>query len=85
MGGGQRKYPYFVGLRFGLEESLSESMCEEIVVSEECCKSIVEGKVGNIKALVATFPSLFINTKMFPFTILNLCQYQLNVVRFLDH
>ena len=72
-------------MRSGVEVSLSEPMFEELVVSEECCKSIVEGKVGNIKALVATFPSLFINTKVFPFPILDLCQYQLNIVRFLDH
>ena len=83
MRGGQRKHPYVVGLRSGLEASLSESMCEEIVVSEECCKSIVEYKSGNIKALVVFFPSLFITTKVFPFPILNLCQFQLNVVRFL--
>ena len=74
------------GRRSGLEASLSESMCEDIVVSEECCKSIVEDKVGNIKALVVYFPSLFINNiKVFPFPILNLCQYQLNIVRLLDH
>ena len=84
MRGGQRKHPYAVGLIFGLEESLSESMCEEIVVTLECCKSIMEDKDGNIKALVVALPSLFINTKVFPFPILNLCQYQLNIVRFLD-
>ena len=72
-------------MRYGLEASLSESMCEEIVLSEECCKSIVEYKDGNIKALAVALPSLFINTKVFPFPILNLCQYQLNIVRFLDH
>ena len=85
MRGGQRKHPYVVGLRSSLEESLSESMCEEIVVSEECCKCNVEDKDGDIKALVVALPSLFINTKVFPFPILNLCQYQLNIVRFLDH
>ena len=63
---GQRKHPYVFGLRSGLEASLSESMCEEIVVSEECCKSIVEYKDGNIKDLVVDLPSLFINTKMVP-------------------
>ena len=85
MRGGQRKHPYVVGLRSGLEASLSESMCEELVVSEDCCKSIVEDRDGKIKALVVDLPSLFINTKVFPFLILNLCQYQLNIVRFLDH
>ena len=54
-------------------------MCGDLVVSEECCKSIVEDKAGNIKDLVINLPSLFINTKV------NLCQYQLNIVRFLDH
>ena len=44
MGGDQRKHPYVVGLRYGLEASLSESMCEDLVVSEECCNSIMEGK-----------------------------------------
>ena len=82
--GGQRNHPYAVGLRSGLEASLSESMCKELVVSEECCKYIVEDKDGNIKALVVALPSLFINTKFFPFPILNLCQYQLNIVIFLD-
>ena len=85
MRGGQRKHPYAIGLRSGLEASLSESMCEELVVSEDCCKSIVEDKAVNIKALVVALPSLFINTKVFPFPILNLCQYQLNIVIFLDH
>ena len=60
-------------------------MCGEIVVSEKCCKSIVEDKAGNIKALVVALPSLFINTKVFPFPILDFCQYQLNIVIFLDH
>ena len=64
---------------------MSESMCEEFVVSEECCKSIVEDKAGNIKDLVVALPSLFINTTVFPFPILNLSQYQINIVRFLDH
>ena len=49
-------------MRSGLEASLSESMCEELVVSEECCNSIVEDKAGNIKAFVVALPSLFINT-----------------------
>ena len=59
-------------------------MCEELIVSEEYCKYIVEEKAGNIKALVVALPYLFINTKVFPFPILNLCQYQLNIVIFLD-
>ena len=46
-------------------------MGEEIVVSGECCKSIVEEKDGIIKALVVYLPSLFINTKVFPFDIFN--------------
>ena len=83
--GGQRKHPYVVSLRSGLEESLSVSMCEELVVSEECCKFIVEEKAGDIKDLVVALPSLFINTKVFPFPIVELCRYQLNIVRFLDH
>ena len=85
MRGGQRKHHYVVGLRSGVEASLSESMCEEIVVSEECCNSIMEDRDGNIKDLVVDLPSLFINTKVFPFPILNLCKYQLNIVIFLDH
>ena len=31
----KRKHPYVVGLKSGIEESLSKSMCEELVVSEE--------------------------------------------------
>ena len=73
MRGGQRKHPYAVGLRFGLEVSLSEPMFEELVVSEECCKSIVEDKAGNIKDLAVDLPSYFSNTKVFPFPILDLC------------
>ena len=45
----------------------------EISVSEKCCKSIVEDKDGNIKALVVVLPSYFINTKVFPFPIFDLC------------
>ena len=82
---GQRKHPYAIEPRSSLEASLSESMCEEIVVSEECCNSIVEDKASNIKDLVVALPSLFINTKVFPFPILNFFQYQLNIVIFLDH
>ena len=48
-------------------------MCEELVVSEKCCKSIVEDKAGNIKDLVVDLTSLLINTKVFPFPILDLC------------
>ena len=47
--GYQRKHPYVVGLKSSIEESLSESMCEELVVSEEYCKSIVEDRDNNIK------------------------------------
>ena len=75
MRGDQRKHPYGVGLRSSLEASLSESMCEELVVSEEYCKSIMEEKYGNIKALVVDLASLFINIKVTPFPILDLCQY----------
>ena len=64
---------------------MSESICEDIVVSDKCCESIVEDKADNIKALVVALASLFVNTKVFPFPILNLCQYQLNIVRFLCH
>ena len=85
MRGVQRNHPYVVGQRSGLEAILSEPMHEELVVSEECCKSIVEEKDENINSMVVSLPYLFINTKVFPFPILNLCQYQLNIVRFLDH
>ena len=70
MRGGQRKKPYVVGLRSSLEASLSESMCEDIVVSEECCKSIVEDKACNIKALVVALLSLFLIQKCSLFTYL---------------
>ena len=72
-------------MRSGLEASLSESMCKELVVSEECCKSIVEDKHGSIKVLFVALPSLSINTKVFPFPILNSREYQINIVIFLDH
>ena len=54
--GGQRKHFYAIGLRSSLEASLNESMCEEIVVSEKCCKSIVKYKADNMKALVVALP-----------------------------
>ena len=38
----QEEYPYVVGLKFGIEAKLSEFVCKEICVSEECCMSIVE-------------------------------------------
>ena len=62
------------------------SLCvKELVVSEDCCNSIVEEKYGNIKNLVVALPFLFINTKAFPFPILNLRQYRLNISKLLDH
>ena len=51
MRGGQRKHPYVVGLRSGLEERKTELMCEAIVVSVKDCRSVVEDKSSNIKAL----------------------------------
>ena len=51
MRGVQRKHPYAVGLRSGLEVRSSELMCEEIVVSVKDCRSVVEDKSSNIKAL----------------------------------
>ena len=45
----------------------------ELFVSVEFCKSIIEDKDGNIKALVVTLPSYFINTEVFPFPIFDLC------------
>ena len=46
---------------------------KEICVSYECCKSIVEYKASNIKDLFVTLPSYFINAKVFPFPIFDLC------------
>ena len=48
-------------------------MYEDIIVSVKDCRSVVEDKASNIKALVVALSSLFINTKLFPFPILNLC------------
>ena len=48
---GQRKHPYVVGMRSGLEARKSELMCEGIVVSVKDCRSLVEDKASNIKAL----------------------------------
>ena len=42
-------------------------------MSKECCKSIVEDKVGNIKALVVDLLFYFINTNVFPFPLFDLC------------
>ena len=71
--GDQEEHPYVVGLKFGIEERLSEFVCKYIYVSEECCKNIVEDKAGNIKALVVALPSYLINTKVFPYPIFDLC------------
>ena len=69
----QREHPYIVGLKSCIEESLSELVCEDLCVNKECCKSIMEDKPSNIKPLVVSLPSYFINTKVFPFPILDLC------------
>ena len=45
----------------------------DICVSDKCCNSILEDKARNIKALVVTLPSYFINTKVFSFPIFDLC------------
>ena len=73
MRGDQREHPYALGLKSGIEASFSDFVCEEICVSKECCKSIVEDKVGNIKDLVVALPSYLINKKVFPFLIFDLC------------
>ena len=69
----QEEHPYVVGLKSGIEASFSEFVCEELCVSKECCKSIMEDKAGNIKALVVALPFYLINTKVFPFPIFYLC------------
>ena len=73
VGGEQKENPYVVGLKSGIKESLCEFVYEDICVSVECCKSIVEDKDGNIKALVVALPYYLINTKVFPFFIFDLC------------
>ena len=74
VGRDQREHPYVVGLKYGIvEASVSEFVCEETCVSDKCCKSIVEDKYSSIKALVVDLPSYFINTKVFPFPIFDLC------------
>ena len=45
----------------------------------------MEKKDADIKDLVVALPSYWINIKVFPFPIFDLCQYQLNVAGFLDH
>ena len=77
--GDQEEHPYVVGLKYGIEAKLSEFVCKELCVSVEfgvlwvCCKTIVEDKADNIKALVVALPSYLINTKVFPFPIFDLC------------
>ena len=71
--GYQEENPYVVGLKSGIEASLCEFVCEELYVSKDCFKSIVEEKDGNIKALAVALPYYFINTKVFPFPIFDLC------------
>ena len=69
----QEEHPFAVGLKYGIEEKLSEFVCKELCMSVECCKTIVEDKAGNIKALVVALPSYLINTKVFPFPIFDFC------------
>ena len=69
----QREHSYAVGFKYGIEASLSDFVCEELCVSKECYKSIMEDKASNIKALVVALPSYFINTKVSPFLILDFC------------
>ena len=52
---------------------MNEFVCEELGVSEKCCMYIVEDKARNIKNSVVALPSYFINTKVFPFPIIDLC------------
>ena len=39
--GDQEEHPYAVGLKYGIEEKLSEFVCKEIFVSVECCERVV--------------------------------------------
>ena len=45
--GDQREHPYAIGLKSGIEASLSEFVCEELCVSKEWCKSVMEDKARN--------------------------------------
>ena len=36
-----REHPYAVGLKSGIEVTLSEFVCKEICVSVECCECVV--------------------------------------------
>ena len=37
----QEENPYVVGLKYGIEEKLSDFVCKEHCVSVECCKCVV--------------------------------------------
>ena len=38
--GDQEEHPYDVGLKSGIEAKLSEFLCKELSVSEECCECV---------------------------------------------
>ena len=38
--GYQEEHPYVVGLKYRIEEKLSEFMCKELCVSEECFECV---------------------------------------------
>ena len=38
--GDQENHPYIVGLKSSIEEKLSEFICKELCVSEECCECV---------------------------------------------
>ena len=38
---GQEEHPYAIGLKSGIDETLSEFVCNELCVSVECCECVV--------------------------------------------
>ena len=38
--GDQEEHPYVVGLKYGIEEKLSDFVCKELCVSVECCECV---------------------------------------------
>ena len=37
----QEEHPYAIGLNYGIDEKLSEFVCNELCVSVDCCECVV--------------------------------------------
>ena len=85
----QEEHPYAIGLKSGIEAKYSEccvkrALCEWRVLWV-CQRPCGDKAIDIFKGLVVDFSFHLINTKVFPFPIYDLCEYQSFIIRFLDH